>query len=427
MVVILRKKKSLNQASASHSPSLDGSVDKQHRNQLLEPVSPFEECHEYSSRFTQASVFVDRVIRRKHSTQRRQLAQVSISRVLSMTLQTTTFTSTQHPFLCLRFQLKTDEVLRAAAKLDSDTTVPPLESLVTGLLSSPARTKPDTSDLTKPIDLLHQGRPFHDSSSNSNRPSVFSTSSNAKYTSSNNKMHSGASHRRNINHLFRPRTLTEMFASRGCYSSYCPGACSCVVPPGAHQVPCIISITNLDDFDDDASSEISSEDVFLYMSTSTNTTGQTSTEQLMGTDATHPTALPKSCLSRATMIDSESTVSSISWPSDEDDSETGCNETCSTNDVEENQEDSQLVKGHSSLQLITEIRNLACSEEASLRMLDAGCGFKFWSEVYPKPAIEHRNDAVDISASRDEHEEIRCGELDENKDREEGADTRCSF
>ena len=374
MVSLLRKKKPSNQSVGS--PKDNGA----RKNQLVQAVSPFDECLPTNDSFCFKKGFT--LIRRKHSTQRDQLA-----------------------------KLKAGEILALA---DSDHARNMQSRLLTGLLPSPApaRSKPTTNMialsphqfLTKPIQLRHQG---------TTRASILSTATTNTKNKKMSKLSSGSGRKKHLVPLFRP---SDMLVGGGC-----------AVMSGAHQVPCTISITHLNDYDEDASSEVSLEDVLLHMSTSTATASVEHTTAT-GTTATsvekwpsYPGALASAACMPMTVTDLQSTDSSISWPSDEDDDDES---------LDEDDDDEDVELDPSSLQLITEVRELNCTDEVgSFVKAEFGCagGFKFWSDdtVQNENLDFGRKGDEDATAARDE-ENCR-DDTDSDKPREENLGRMESF
>jgi hypothetical protein len=375
MVVLLRKKKSL------HPSHVRGSIVQQRppKNQLVETVAPFDELPSFDSfRFKVAT------IRRKHSAQREQLAKLKALNLFE------------------------------SAGLDCMHLVNSASN--TGLTTTPApvQTDDETILLEQPIELRHQGI-----SCKSSRLSALTTKT-ANFKALPSKMTPLERHKE----MNRPILSTDVYATGGgCF--------------GAHQVPCIISITRLVDGDGDANSDISlEEDVFRqdpFSSFSSSSAEQPTTAgETIGNSAidtwshqhhnrvemTLPPA--KSCF-LATEMDWDSWSSSISWPSDEDDDD---------DDVVKADNSKKTTNQHkSTLSMITGMKDLTFSDNGSdsqsyFRPRLACGGFKFWSEEEIQKLNFGMGTQSNPEAARDE-EDCRGRVSANDKEREEvyGVDT----
>lgn len=274
------------------------------------------------------------MIRRKHSAQRDQLA-----------------------------KLKAQEILKSTVHYmaDSDHCLSIEPRLLTGLLPTHARSKttlPSHHFLSKPFQLRHQG---------TTQASILSTATmtKTKETNCESKGDSKGERKKYLAPLFRPTS---------CYGGPYP-----MVPTtGDHEIPFVISISHLKDHDEDASSDISLDDADLYVSSLTTATTlepSTVTETTSTSVGEWPSYPGATCMPMRADIDLQYSGSSISWPSDED----GDDET-----VGEDTEEDDVELDPSSLQLITEVRELNCTGDVDSQIFKAdfacGGGFKFWSQ-----------------------------------------------
>jgi len=333
------------------------------------------------------------MIRRKHSTQRDQLAKLKAQEILKSTVQQSLAHS---DYMASNMQYR----------------------LLTGFSPNPTRSdRPLTGNvaalasqhfLSKSIELRHQGKSRASilSASKASRASILSTSRSNKTTNSTKMFSSsskGKSNKDGRNKNLPPPKPTalnsEIFANRHCYggsSLYPMMGGGCAMMAAAHAVPNTISVSQLNEINADDSSEISLEDNVFNVTTFSTTTaslGQTTGSETTSTSVEKWPSYPEALVSAAcgmpgTTADSQSTNSSISWPSDEedDDDDSLFYEPDSDDDTEQSKsetEDAELEP--SSLKLITEVRELNCTDAdvaSHLLRNEFGCGgdFKFWKE-----------------------------------------------
>ena len=363
-MILLKKKRTANPLSST--------ID-QRPNQLLEPVSPFEEILKPDNpiRFMKSYNF-----HRRHSLAREQLA-----------------------------KLKAKHCLVTAGQ----TVAPYKDDAQMGFRDTPIRIADKFLDITQPIELK-----------------VAKSSIERKTKMKDNNSHQGRTY---LSTFRPPRIPSDIFATR-CEAHYPAGEGACAALPFStndHEIPFIISVTKLDEDDeDDENSEISLEDILkLKSSTATETTAPTmsnshsqsfTTATLSTQRMPYPRALvgiTKSCMpSTASDLASWETNSSISWPSDEDST------------IERNHEDSSdILDVEDGPQLITAVHDLNCDDGSSHYFkADMACGgFKFWSigEAYKSNLIENGVSKDDINAKSAARDEEECRDKDLEKVREE--------
>ena len=327
MVYFLRKKHPSSQAAGSSSK--EGGK----KNQLVHAVSPFDEClpTDDSSYFKRGF----KTIRRKHSSQKEQLA-----------------------------KLKAKEILKSTASpMEVSDHDPKIEGhLLTGLLPAPARSKPTFSsyhNLSKPTLLRHQGKTReHNLSTATMMKTKGKTASMARSSGG------------------REKYLTPLFRPTNCNDNLSPmtgGICDSIPTTGDHEIPFVISVARVDNREEDSSSDISLEDPDLPTVTATSLTSLVPT---IATNAKPPYSgrlASPACTPPPADLDLQYSGSSISWPSDEGE-----------DDEEIRDEATQDGFDRSTLQLITEVRELDCSDEdvgSQTVKTDIGCVdcVKVWS------------------------------------------------
>jgi hypothetical protein len=232
---------------------------------------------------------------------------------------------------------------------------------------------------------------------------------------------------------------SEIFASH-CTAHYpMPGACGALPMPLAtadHEIPFIISITKLDeDEDNDGGSEISLEEGLAHKSTiGTETAPTMSNSYSQSFSAMTPSSqswtysaalagMTRTCMPMETSdMASSTTDGSISWPSDEEE------------DHDSDEEDDIISNGltdreNSQHQLITAVHD--CDDGSSHYFkADIVCGgFKFWSsgDVHKNNLLKNQVGSKDdeISHSSADRDEEDCRDSGE-KPREEVPGTAAS-
>ena len=363
MVSLLWKKSPGNQ---SIGPPPKGSGNS--KNQLVHAVSPFDECLPTSDSFCFKKGF--KMIRRKHSAQRDQLN-----------------------------KLKAQEILKSTVQHMNDSDVgPAIENrLMTGLLPTPARSQasvPPHHFLSKPVQLRHKG---------TQQASVLATAtmSMAKETNGESEGDSTGGQKKYPAQIFRPPS---------CYGGPYP-----MVPTtGDHEIPFVISISQLKDPEEDASSDISLEDTAVYTSTATtaSTLEHSTVTEITATSVGGWPSYPVAAdMPMRADIDLQYSGSSISWPSDEDDD----GETIGTDT------DDDVELDRSSLQLITEVRELNCTDDVGSQIFkaDLGCG-GFWSDgMVHKGKLKSEFKGFGEASSAGKEEENCRDDTSGNKTREE--------
>lgn len=355
MVVLLRKKKEL------HPSHVRGSIIqcRPPRNQLVETVAPFDELPSFDS-FRIKNPFSAR--HQKYSSQREQLAKLKVMNL---------------------------ESALGCAGLDNS-------PWNTGLSTTPVRTNAETFELEQPIKLVHQGI-----SCKSSKLSAMTTKT-ANRIAFKSTMDSAECKERIL--------FTDNFGGGGTMVG-------CAT--GAHRVPCIISITPLNDYDGDTNSEISLEEL-LCDTASFLTSADPSTLSQEANYTNASAAFASSVTKSSFFVDWNSTDSSISWPSDEEDEEPQLAE-----------KEELLLNRPSTLRMITAMQDLTFSDNGSdsqsyFKPQLACGGFKFWSEEeIQKRKRDFRSTSAtshpSAAAARDE-EDSRVGSGND-KDREGNLET----
>lgn len=352
-------KKSPNSKPLGSSPNDGGK-----KNQLVHTVSPFDECLETHGSLHFKKGF--KTIRRKHSAQRDLLA-----------------------------KLKAKEILQSSIhRMDDSDHVPNMErQLMTGLLPAPARSKPTAHTLlSKSILLRRQGTP---------REPILSKATMTKTKDKTSSMVQSSNGRKKY---FRPTS---------CYDNIYPmigGICDSIPTTGDHEIPFVISFSPVNNHDD-SSSDISLEDADLSTLTATTATSSGPPSSANNASVTSSGMMPTysrllasaGCMPMQAGLDLQYSESSISWPSDEDEEE---NED-EREDDEVLDEAAQDELDRSSLQLITEVRELDCTEDIDSEVIKADFGSRggtiAWSgdvchNVNLKPVFKVSGDAKSTTA-----------------------------